>query len=140
MILCTASAVILGSTALSRINMRSADTVVVVPDRQTVVIGGLMQNQKVTSERKVPILGDIPLLGMLFRHKTTDNEKKELLIFLTPYIVNHPGELAARSESEKANVGSKAFTEEELNRYLDKIPSAQDKTSGTTSEPPKPGK
>src|SRR5207249_3341166 len=57
------------------INTRSADTVVVVPDGQTVVIGGLMQNQKIKTEEKVPILGDIPLLGLLFKHKKTDNEK-----------------------------------------------------------------
>jgi len=106
------------------IDIRSADTVVVVPDGQTVVIGGLMQTQKVNSEKKVPILGDIPLLGMLFKHKTTDNAKKELLIFLTPHIVNRPTELAAYTESERtrAEMSRKAFGEAELNRFLDNLP------------------
>jgi general secretion pathway protein D len=110
------------------INIRSADTVVVVPDGQTVVIGGLMQTQKVKSEDKVPILGDIPLLGLLFKHKTTSDEKKELLIFMTPHIVNRPTELAARTESErnKGDVSREAFSEAELNRYLDTVPTQKE--------------
>jgi type II secretory pathway component GspD/PulD (secretin) len=109
------------------IDRRRADTVVVVPDGQTVVIGGLMQTQKVNSEKKVPILGDIPLLGLAFRHKTTDNEKKELLIFLTPHIVNRPTELAAYTESERAKteMSRKGFGEAELNRYLDNLPTGR---------------
>jgi general secretion pathway protein D len=116
-----------GNVSAPIINVRSADTVVVVPDGQTVVIGGLMQNQKVKSEDKVPLLGDIPLLGLLFKHKTTSDEKKELLIFMTPHIVNRPTELAARSQLERNNaeISGKGFTEEELNRYLDNMPSAE---------------
>ena len=108
------------------INIRSADTVVVVPDGQTVVIGGLMQTLKVTTEEKVPVLGDIPLLGFFFRHKKTGDEKKELLIFMTPHILKHPTELVARTEQETRNAPEthKAFTEDELNRYLEKVPVA----------------
>ncbi len=111
------------------INIRSADTVVVVPDGQTVVIGGLMQNQKVKTEEKVPILGDIPLLGLLFKHKKTDNEKRELLIFMTPHILRDPRELAAMTTSERAGgqIAPKAFTEEELNRFLEQTPPPRDK-------------
>ncbi len=124
----------LGSTA-PIINIRSADTVVVVPDGQTVVIGGLMQTSKVKSERKVPILGDIPLIGLLFKHKITDDEKKELLIFMTPHIVKRPSELAAHTASErtKAEISRKAFSEQELNRYLDSLP-AKD---GSSANPQK---
>jgi general secretion pathway protein D len=109
-----------GGATAPIINVRSADTVVVVPDGETVVIGGLMQTVKTKSEKKVPILGDIPLLGMLFKHKTTDDEKKELLIFLTPRIVKRPSELAAHTASErsKAAGANQAFSKEELNRYL----------------------
>ena len=131
-----------GNTAAPIINIRSADTVVVVPDGQTVVIGGLMQNQKVMSEEKVPILGDIPLLGLLFKHKKTDNEKKELLIFMTPHIVKHPTELAAHTERDTMNAeGSrKAFTEEELNRFFDRMPVAAPpaSTPGATPQPAQP--
>lgn len=109
-----------GNVTAPIINVRSADTVVVVPDGQTVVIGGLMQNQKVKTEEKVPILGDIPLLGMLFKHKVTNNEQKELLIFMTPHIVNRPTELAARSEHERSQteISGRGFSQDEIDRFL----------------------
>src|SRR5207302_1543568 len=68
------------------INLRSADTVVVTPDGQTVIIGGLMQNQKTQSDSKIPVLGDIPLLGNLLKRKVKANTKTELMIFLTPHL------------------------------------------------------
>jgi general secretion pathway protein D len=117
-----------GSFSAPVINSRSADTVVVVPDGQTVVIGGLMQSKKLNSETKVPILGDIPLLGLLFKHKVTSNGKTELMIFMTPHIVKFPADLAALTSSErgKQNITQKAFTEEDLNRYLDNLPAVED--------------
>ncbi len=57
------------------INQRSADTVVVTPDGQTVVIGGLMQTTKSQTQSKIPILGDIPLLGFAFRRTVTQRRK-----------------------------------------------------------------
>jgi type II secretion system protein D len=106
------------------INTRSADTVVVTPDGQTVVIGGLMQKLKTETISKIPVLGDIPLLGAAFRRKVSSDAKTELLIFLTPRIVKYPRELAALSAQERANtqIAPKAFPESELNRYLDTLP------------------
>lgn len=103
---------------------RSADTVVVTPDKQTVVIGGLMQNNKTQSTSKIPLLGDIPVLGMAFQRKVKANTKTELLIFLTPYIVKEPTQLVGLTEREKANVqlAPKSFTEKELNEYVDGLP------------------
>jgi len=126
-----------GGTSAPIINKRAADTVVVVPNGQTVVIGGLMQNRKVDTTEKVPILGDIPLLGLAFRHKVTANEKTELLIFMTPYIVNRPTELAAQTESEKNNaeMTHTAFSEEELNRFLDKVPTSEPKAATPPKKP-----
>jgi len=105
------------------INQRSADTVVVTPDGQTVIIGGLMADSKAESESKIPFLGDIPLLGNLFKRKTKNDSKTELLIFLTPYIIYSPTELAAVSANEqnKSSV-KKALTEKELNQFLDNLP------------------
>jgi general secretion pathway protein D len=105
------------------INVRSADTVVVTPDSQTVVIGGLMANADADTVSKIPILGDIPLLGSLFRHKTTANSKTELIIFLTPHVIQSPSQLAMMSESEKAHMLTpKSYSEEELDRFLEKVP------------------
>ena len=69
------------------INKTSAETVVVTPDQTTVVIGGLMQKQTSSQVSKVPLLGDIPFLGNAFKRTTKSESKTELLIFLTPYIV-----------------------------------------------------
>ncbi len=115
------------------INRRSADTVVVTPDRQTVVIGGLMQDTKTESVSKIPLLGDIPGLGALFRRKVQNSAKTELLIFLTPHIVKRPSDLVALTQRERGATQNvpKAFTEKELDRFLDdyqvpdKLPEAE---------------
>ena len=60
---------------------------VVVSDQQAVVIGGLMSDRTSSSESKVPLLGDIPVLGYLFKYKSKTKEKRNLLVLLTPYVV-----------------------------------------------------
>lgn len=67
--------------------VRSAESVVVVRDRQPVIIGGLMQTNDNVNESKIPILGDIPILGMLFRSRATVVGKTNLLIVITPRVV-----------------------------------------------------
>jgi general secretion pathway protein D len=76
------------------IDKRSADTVVVTPSDRTVVIGGLISNQTTNTDSKVPLLGDIPLLGHAFKRTIKQNTKTELLIFLTPHVVQHPDDLS----------------------------------------------
>lgn len=66
---------------------RSASTTVVVKDRQTMVIGGLIRDNTNASTSKVPLLGDIPLLGWLFKTRTSSVDKTNLMIFITPYII-----------------------------------------------------
>lgn len=113
------------------INIRSADTVVVTPDRQTVVIGGLMSTRKNESVSKIPLLGDIPILGAAFRRKVKSNEKTELMIFLTPTIVQDPRALAmlTKSEQEKAQIPANAFSEGDLERFLNQKPEEKPKPS-----------
>lgn len=106
------------------INTRSADTVVVTPSGQTVVIGGLMQNNKTEVISKVPVLGDIPLLGFAFRRKVKADSKTELLFFLTPYIVKNPSELAALAIADRKNteILPKSSSEKDLDRFLETVP------------------
>ncbi|MBU6376178.1 MAG: hypothetical protein KGQ59_09300, partial [Bdellovibrionales bacterium] len=66
---------------------RNAQTAVVVADGDTVVLGGLIRDKMNEQVSKVPLLGDIPLLGWLFRSKSSATEKTNLLIFMTPHIV-----------------------------------------------------
>jgi general secretion pathway protein D len=106
------------------LDVRSADTVVVTPDSQPVVIGGLISNTKTSSETKVPLLGDIPILGNLFKESSKADSKTELLIFLTPHIVAAPNQLAAMSSSEtgQSMLITNSIPEQELDRFLEHVP------------------
>ncbi|MDP6735622.1 MAG: hypothetical protein QF732_03900 [Nitrospinaceae bacterium] len=101
---------------------RSAQTVVVTPNGKTVIIGGLMQDNKVETVRKVPFLGDIPILGSLFKHTELKDTKTELLIFLTPFIVQNPNDLVSLTEQERSGSTVKAGTEsgKHLDDFLNK--------------------
>ncbi|GAB4539899.1 MAG: type II secretion system secretin GspD [Thermodesulfovibrionia bacterium] len=87
---------------------RSTKTSVVVKDGQTVVIGGLMQEREEVITEKTPVLGDIPILNLFFRYKTTSRMKTNLLVFLTPHIVKESARL-----SEMTGQKYKAFADEE---------------------------
>ncbi|MEY2789644.1 MAG: hypothetical protein RLZZ34_2787, partial [Verrucomicrobiota bacterium] len=106
------------------INVRSADTVVVTPHAETVVIGGLISNNQSQSEKKVPYLGDIPVLGNLFKTKAKSDAKTELLIFLTPYILQAPAQLAQLTpqETQRATMITNSVSEADLNRFLERVP------------------
>ncbi|MDD5225543.1 MAG: type II secretion system secretin GspD, partial [bacterium] len=80
---------------------RSAETTVVAQDKQTVAIGGLMEDQVSESYSRVPILGDIPILGWLFRDSSRSNRKTNLLLFLTPYIAKGPEGLEQISRQQE---------------------------------------
>ncbi|WP_321468209.1 secretin N-terminal domain-containing protein [Halarcobacter sp.] len=66
---------------------KEVETTAIVNNGESVIIGGLIQDKEESTENKVPLLGDIPLLGELFKHDKTDYSKKNLVIIVTPYIV-----------------------------------------------------
>jgi general secretion pathway protein D len=72
---------------------RTATTQLVVKDQQTVVIGGLMRSYVAKQDTKIPLLGDIPLLGALFRSRSTSLQKTNLILVLTPYIIREQADL-----------------------------------------------
>jgi type IV pilus assembly protein PilQ len=76
----------LGGTVPS-IDTRAVETQVLVQDGQTVVLGGIYETERRETITKVPFLGDIPAVGALFRSKQLQNDKSELLIFVTPRIL-----------------------------------------------------
>ena len=80
------------SSTLPVTNKRTVDTTVIVKDNQTVVIGGLIDDTTTVNANKVPVLGDIPLLGWLFRNKSDNNTKTNLYIFITPRVIKNPKE------------------------------------------------
>jgi general secretion pathway protein D len=71
---------------------RTINTTVVVGDKNTIVIGGLIEDSGAVVEEKVPLLGDIPVLGWLFKVQKSSSKKTNLFFFLTPHVVNSPDE------------------------------------------------
>jgi general secretion pathway protein D len=95
---------------------RATRTSVVVKDKQTVVIGGLMQERDEEITTKVPLLGDIPLLGWLFKYKSTQKIKINLLVFLTPHVVTDSTLLSRLSQDKLSDFTEKGkyYVEDEL--------------------------
>lgn len=81
------------------IDTRTAQTSVIVNSGATVVMGGFIQDDDQTTTKKVPILGDIPLIGYLFQYKNVDRAKKNLVIFLTATLITAEGESAGPEAS-----------------------------------------
>ncbi|MFM7750810.1 MAG: type II secretion system protein GspD, partial [Opitutaceae bacterium] len=104
------------------IDKRSADTVVVTPSDKTIVIGGLISTQTTDRDSKVPILGDIPILGYAFKRKQKADVKTELLIFLTPHVIRTPDDMNTVTVGErgKLDLSTKAFEKHELERMIGK--------------------
>lgn len=84
----SASEVISNQSAVPIIDTTELNTKVLVGDGQTIVLGGIFQQSTIKGVTKVPLLGDIPLLGRLFRQNIESEEKQELLIFITPRILS----------------------------------------------------
>ena len=80
---------------------RSAKTSIVVKDKDTIVIGGLIQDQEQETINKVPLLGDIPGLGWLFKTTSKTRKKTNLLIMLTPQVVKDASDLATITDDSK---------------------------------------
>jgi general secretion pathway protein D len=80
---------------LASTDKRSIDSTVLVDDGQVVVLGGLIQDQMTDGEDRVPLLGDIPVLGQLFRYSSRKRTKTNLMVFLRPMIVRTAADAAA---------------------------------------------
>ena len=89
--------------------VRSSKSIVKVIDGETVVLGGLIRNDKQVTKTKMPILGDIPILGMMFRGKDmSKNEERELLVFITPHIIkDQTGSLSKKRTIKVTTAGNR---------------------------------
>jgi general secretion pathway protein D len=117
---------------------RKSQTTVLVGDSDTVVLGGLIRDKSSDQTVKVPLLGDIPILGWLFKSKTTKVEKRNLLIFMTPHIVRQYAKirtildkkLKERDEFLELNSGGTdplRYQRDEMIRSLPNIKDLEDK-------------
>lgn len=84
---------------------RTANTTVTVPDGETIVIAGLTRSDRQVVDRRIPLLGDIPLLGWLFRYKSDVAKRTNLLIFVTPTIIRTPADARKASQAWRLKTG-----------------------------------
>jgi general secretion pathway protein D len=109
-----------GALGVIPISKRTANTTLVVKDQQTVVIGGLIRNVLRKQEDKVPVLGDIPVLGALFRRTENGFEKRNLVLILTPYIIREQSDLRSifeRKMQERQEYLDRYFVFSDENAY-----------------------
>jgi general secretion pathway protein D len=114
-----------GLTAVKPVtNKRTIDTTVLVQDNHTVVIGGLIDDNRTSNETKVPGLGDIPLLGWLFKTQSDANQRTNLYVFLTPRVVKNAEEADKLVSDKKKPTDSipEKFKGGEIKLYNDKRP------------------
>ena len=74
------------------VDRRETTTQVIVSNGQTIVLSGILRDEESEIRRKIPILGDIPLLGLLFQSREDTTTKTELIAFITPVVVDNPSE------------------------------------------------
>ncbi|TDX53026.1 LysM peptidoglycan-binding domain-containing protein [Orenia marismortui] len=83
------------------LDTKKLETNVIIESGNTIAIGGLISDKQIESLSKVPLLGDVPLLGQLFRNREVTNEKRELVIFITPRIVDNSKESKVSNDIDK---------------------------------------
>jgi general secretion pathway protein D len=98
------------------VNQRQANTTVSVKDSETIILGGIIRTQVNSKVKKLPILGDIPILGELFKSTTRQNTKTELLVFLRPTIVRDDEEAKALRESTEKQLSQGLLDKVQKNR------------------------
>ena len=118
------------TSGLPRVNKRKTKQIVTVKNNQTVVISGLVRNQEFESYKKIPLLGDIPIIGWLFRNSSIQSARSNLMIFLTPHIIHGADDLAAvyKAKVEErdaflATVYGSNFRDDE---FYEQLPSLED--------------
>ena len=79
-------------------NKRTIDTTILVEDSEVIILGGLIRDKETQGESRVPVLGSIPGLGMLFRNRTTSTEKQNLMVFLRPTVLKNQADIAEATE------------------------------------------
>jgi type IV pilus secretin PilQ/predicted competence protein len=94
------------------IDRRTAATKVIIGNGQTLIIGGLIKNKMIKGETKIPFLGDMPMMGHLFKSQKETKEKTELLIFVSPTVIN-PQEMVRMAKHERFGPGAKFIQDKE---------------------------
>jgi len=107
----------IGGTEVPTINKKEAKSSVAVQDKSTIVLGGLITQQKTASSTKTPFLGDIPFFGQLFKSQTNNRQRQELIIFIRPVVLRTDISAVAEAKRRLQMLG---ISEELQDRYFPK--------------------
>ena len=96
-----------GGALATAIDVQTVQTTVGVSDGETAILGGLIRKSDNKQENKIPVLGDLPYVGSLFRYRTQEVTRRELIFIVTPHIIRNQGDMArlVRAETQKLSLG-----------------------------------
>jgi general secretion pathway protein D len=127
-----------GSGGMPTTTKREVTTRAIVKHGESVIVGGLIRNKDTENSDKVPLLGDIPLLGRLFTYKADINDQLNIVIVLTPYIINSSDELSSLklqlSELDQLQDAYSRQLKEELQKRIESAPKFEKKSVGGNIE------
>jgi general secretion pathway protein D len=106
-------------------NRRSIKTTVLADNGKTIVLGGLITDDRLSGRSQVPVLGDIPVLGELFKSRRESRTKRTLFVFLRPTILRDEAEVAAQADSDYSRVRADELDQEQRQRLLTNPPGAR---------------
>jgi len=123
----------IGGSDVPVITKREAKSQVLVKDQSTIVLGGLIKEQKGVTETKVPFLGDIPLLGHLFKDKSNTKTRTELIVFIRPTVLRSDAQAVSEARHRRESLGSEElqldFEKQERNHKTGAITNAPSPTA-----------
>jgi type II secretory pathway component GspD/PulD (secretin) len=93
------------SNNIPQTSSREAESTVMIKDGETMVIGGLIRDEYSKTISEIPLLAQLPLVGELFRHRSTNKRKSEILVFITPHIVKEGESYKPPAPQPKKEVG-----------------------------------
>jgi len=129
-------------------SIKTAETTVIVKDSQTIVIGGLMEDRQEESQNWVPLLGDIPVVGWLFKSANKSKNKSNLIILLTPHIVKSKSDISRvrkkiegnyRGMMEEELIEPPEYIEEFIEENTEKEPAPEEENTNWKWERPETG-
>lgn len=124
------------SAANTSVTRSTISTQAIVEQQQTLMIGGYRAESLSTNQQKVPLLGDIPIVGNLFRTENSSQSTRERLFLITPRLINHPSGMAAAPASKVAESAYKAISPP-VKREIPARPVSPDSTAVTQAVPPR---
>jgi type II secretory pathway component GspD/PulD (secretin) len=124
-----------GDTEFNRFTKREIRTNIGVKGAETVVIGGVISEDKSTIDKKVPFLGSVPVMGALFRNSRDVRTKSELITFITPYIIEKPADMYEVTKKQRDRIKAFELLESEsIKNHLESVMKPEEPPKAETNK------